>query len=220
MADYSTYPGVADIRLLLKSNGAWPADSETTAIALANEQAEIAVRGAISEFEEKVGWYPFLAGGSATARTFDGTSQNGVLELDGGIISSPAPVVTVSGTTYTANTQYWLGPRNAESRGKPYTHIQFAGSFYSWPGLPGFISVTAKWGFCTTVPVFVWKNIQEYAGVKTLMAIRNESNIGSLSQDGFSKSYDVVGVIDPKTILATWGKDFAKNFMPYIRVVV
>lgn len=218
MADYTAYPTADDVELLMRSARYWPADSDTVGVALAREQASIAAASVVSEFEERVGWYPFLADAGTHSRTFDGTDQYGVLELDAGMIGNPESV-TVSGQPLTVNVHYYMGPQSAGARGKCFTHIRFMQSLYTYPGLPGRISVTGKWGFCSVLPAFVWKNIQEYAGVKTLMSIENLQSIGTISQDGFSLTKDVVGIIDQKTVLATWGKDFNKNFQPYIRVV-
>lgn len=214
--DLTAYPDEEDVQLLLQSAKLWPADSDSAGQALALQQAEIAALGAKAEFERMTGWLPFLAGPSATTRTFDATDFNGVLDLHGGLLSSPT--VTVSGSAYTVDTNFYLDPANAAGQGKAWTSLRFWGHIA--PGRPNQISVTGRFGYCTSLPADVWQAIQKYAGVLTLMSIENRPNPGSIVQDGFSKSWDVVGVISQTKILDTWGKDWNGAVRRYVRVTV
>ena len=54
-------------------------------------------------------------------------------------------------TTWTAVTDYWLGPRNAVVNGQPYTTIhrtQLTGRYY-FPGFPDGVRVTGSFGYST-----------------------------------------------------------------------
>lgn len=220
MADYTKYPTGTDLVLLLKSINAFPADGLTTLIALATEQADIAAQAAADEFENSTGWLPFLANPTATPRYFDHTNQTGILDFQGGLIADPAPVVSIGDTTYTLNENYYLQPANAPDRRKAYTQMQFTQTHFSgrtW-SLPNRITITGRWGYCTTLPGDVWAAIQKKGGVQLLASMENLQNIGSISQDGFSKSYDVTGVITQLQLLTTWGNDFTKFVTRYTRV--
>lgn len=53
--------------------------------------------------------------------------------------------------TWVANTDYWLGPRNAAARGRPYTTIHrttWAGRYW-FPSYPNSTKVTGNFGYCT-----------------------------------------------------------------------
>ena len=53
--------------------------------------------------------------------------------------------------TWVANTDYWLGPRNAAAKNRPYTHIHkstYAGRYW-FPSYPNSIKVTGNFGYCT-----------------------------------------------------------------------
>ena len=224
MPDYTTYPTAGDVEALLKSAKYWPADGDTTGIALAREQAAIAAAGAAREFENRTGWLPFLAGPTATTRLFDATDGYGVLEFGAGLLADPAPVfkLATGDTVYGPDTSYWLQPANAPYQDLPYTRLQsvhslFGGRVSSWPNR---LSITGRWGYCSSLPPDVWVAIQKKAGVEVLASIENLQSIASISQDGFSKAYDIVGIITQKDVLDRWGKDFDRFCTRYTRVVV
>lgn len=222
MADYTKYPTGTDIELLLKSANYWPPDSAPNLVALAQEQAQIAADGAAAEFERVTGWLPFLAKPMATARVFDGTNQTGTLELKAGLLADPAPIVQLvtSSQTYTADVSYFMQPATAPDQGLPYTRIKFTHSIFggmTW-SLPNRLTITGRWGYCATVPKDVWVAIQKKAAVETLASIQNVQDIGSLSQDGFSKSWDITGVITQSKLLDVWGVTFKQFGTRYTRI--
>jgi hypothetical protein len=67
--------------------------------------------------------------------------------------------------TWTVTTDYWLGPRNALARGKPYSQIHkasYAGRYW-FPSYPNSVKVVGNFGYCTLANV--------PAGVKQLTLI-------------------------------------------------
>lgn len=218
--DYNRYPMATDVITMLKGANVWPSDSEEND---ANEfQAEAAINSAVSEFEERTGWYPFLVDYSSPneSRLFDSTDDCGVLQLNAGIIDLVS--VKVRGTALVLNTNCWLRPSNAPSRKKPYTEIQLqnsvqGGSVYAQPNL---IEVTGMWGRVGTVPSDVWYALLRYAAVMTMTGGNQDQDLISISEDGFSQQLDSVGVIDPKTMLNWLPKEFEAAVKRWRRVVV
>lgn len=216
MPNYSTYPTGNDIELLLKTAKLWPSDSDENAVLFSQEQAAIAASGAAAEFERRTGWLPFLADSANSTRTFETTDLSGVLDLGGSVLSVAG--VNLGERELTLDRDYWLVRTHA---GRPVTRLQFL-----WPHhasllhkTPADIAVNARWGYTATVPADVWAAIQKYAGVLVLTSLENRQGTASITQDGFSKAYDVVGIISQKDLLTTWGKDFDKHCRRYIRVV-
>jgi hypothetical protein len=128
--------------------------------------------------------------------------------------------VVVNGTTLTANTQYWLQPRNSTAQGVGYTKIQLR-THWAFIGFhqPGMISVTGVWGRVDEVPGDVWAACLQMAGLITLTQVENGQNIASISQDGFSKALDVVGTIQQKDLASIWGKNFPSVIAAHQRVI-
>ena len=58
------------------------------------------------------------------------------------------------------------------------------------------------------------------AALAALTQLENLQNLASISQDGFAKSYDVVGALQQRDRAKFWGKDFEKIAGRYQRVVV
>lgn len=58
-------------------------------------------------------------------------------------------------TTWTANTDYWLGPRNAPLDAEPYTCINKTSTTgrFSFPGWQDAVQVTGQFGYCTLANV-------------------------------------------------------------------
>lgn len=222
MADYTQYPGPLDVEVKLKSIGIWPTDPYKAL--LAQEQAEIGAGAVVDEFERRTGWRPYLVTSDAedSTYTFDATDAYGELSLDGGFVSITS--VTVGGTLQTVNTNYTTEPRNAVANGEPITRLNFpyGGMRFGYPTSPNSIVVIGKRGNCTTLANQrdVWQALQNAAALIALTSVENFQNIASISMDGFSKAFDVVGVVTQKDLLVEWSKGFDKKVMQCSRVVV
>lgn len=218
MADLTTWPTWEDVRNKLMSASFWPTD--TNKQALAQEQAEIAVASVVAEFERRTGWMPFLADAVAGTWYFDNTDAYGELAFDGGFVTISS--LTINGTLQTLNTNYTTEPRNAVNLGQPITRINMVhGGFRTgYPTTPNNIVVVGRRGYTTTLPADVWQAVQEMAALVALTSVENLQSIASISMDGFSKAFDVVGVITQKDLLTSWGKKFDVKVQQYMRVVV
>lgn len=219
MADYSQYPTATDIEVLMKSVGAWPTNS--TAQAFASEQASICAVGAAAEWERRTGWHPFLKGDDDEVRTFEQTTPRGVLDLGAGLLELTS--ITVGTETYTEGEQFRLLGLNNSLNQYPFTTVHFKcpiNAFYTRPIWDRQITITGKWGFASVIPADAWMAMLRYAGVNVLSQLENQQNVASLSQDGFSKQFDVVGVITQQDLLNEWSKIFDRTVGLYRRVTV
>lgn len=198
----------------------WPSDS---AQAEAGEfQAETAINAAIAEFQERTGWFPFLADYAAMneSRFFDATDGLGILQLDGGL--QQLSFIKVRGTLLTLNSDCWLRPSNAPGRERPYTELllRYPVQGGSVRAEPNIIEVCGQWGRVGTVPSDVWYALLRYAAVMTMTGSNQDQDLVSISEDGFSQQLDSVGVIDPKTMLNWLPKEFEAAVKRWRRVVV
>lgn len=219
MPDYTDYPTTEDIEVLMKSVGAWPSD--TTAQAFATEQASICVAGSIKEWERRTGWIPFKKQSTDTTREYTQTDPYGYLDLKAGILSVTSVVVGTE--TYTVNDDFKLMRLNSAQAEYPFDGIRFRNpinAYNTYPVWETEIEVTGKWGFSEEIPADAWKAILRQAGVDTLSQLENQQDIASISQDGFTKAFDVVGVITQKDLLTEWNKIFDKIVGLYRRVTV
>lgn len=221
MADYSQYPDWQVVEDVLKSASYYPTSDEQ--IARARGIADDTAKAAIAEWENRTSYYPFLST-DATPETRILTVnakefyQTGVLQLRGGIVDAETASIMINGQAVTAD-RYELMPANTQGGRKPHFWVRFYGSC-GWGGYSVFrrplrITVTGRWGYCTTLPGDVWEQLKQKATLQTLIEIENLQNLGSISVDGASKTLDVVGVIDQKTILLNWSKDFDKYIEHY-----
>lgn len=203
----------------MKSVGAWPSDS--TAQAFATEQASICVAGSIKEWERRTGWIPFKKQSTDTTRDFTRTDPYGYLELNGGILEVTS--IVVGTRTYIQNEDYKLMRLNSAQGERPFDGIRFKQPVNAYSTRPIWgteIEVTGKWGFSENIPADVWKAILRQAGVDTLSQLENQQDIAGISQDGFSKQFDIVGVITQKDLLNEWSKIFDRTVGLYRRVTV
>ena len=223
MADYSRMPDVDDVEVTLKSSKYWPVGArDSPNVIYAREQAAIGIRAAVAAVEEVTGYIPFLSTDESaitteiviSPRQFQGTGiirlNNGMLRLDG---------VSINGQAL-ALEQVITMPAEAPMLRRPYTYLYLPfcqhwriGSSY----MPIRTLVTARFGYCTIVPADLWQQALQYACLQTLEQIENAPGLASLSQDGFTKAYDVVGTITPNLLLTTWGKGFKAALEPYTR---
>lgn len=214
--DYTAWPTATQVYGQLVGGNYWPEDEtqqEQNFVA-----ATAAINSAVSEFERRTGWDPFLATSSTTeVRTFDAPYHDGYLDLEGGLLTLTS--VTVSGTAQVLDTNVFLRPSNAVRRGMPYTQLQFPYLGHTLYGLPNRIAVTGKWGRVTTLPADVWFAVLRYAQVLTLTSGNQDQDITSWSEDGFSEQLDTVGVIDPKTVLNYLPKEYERAIQVWKRVI-
>ncbi len=213
----TTYPSAQSVEILLKSASFWPTDA--TKQVLARQQAGIGASAAADECERLTGWNPLLVpvGAPLQVRPFNGTDLGGVLNLR----SAAQEIVQVSagGRVLVENTDYALlasSDPDDLAFAPPYTAISFRRPHAHTPGF-GFLKVSARWGYCSTLPPLLFQQVLQAGALVALTSIENLQSIASISVDGFSKSFDVVGIVTQKDLLTTWKKDFYKALGPYTR---
>ena len=150
------YPTSSDLLTFLQSGGLF-ANPVTT------EQGQIdltdAINGAVQAWEDGVRWYPFLKDASDVTRYYDAPEQR-ILQLGAGLQSLTS--LTISGSTYTSGTDFWLKPNDAPFKSQPYTFIEFRTTFM-YPRQKQTIVVVGKFGRVTTIPADVKNAILAYA---------------------------------------------------------
>lgn len=223
MADYSQMPGVADVEVTLKSSKYWPVGPpDSPNVIYAREQAAIGIRAAVNAVEEVTGYIPFLSTEENAITTeivinpchFQST---GIIRLNNGMLRLDS--VSINGQAL-ALQQVIPMPSEAPMLRRPYTYLYlpfYKGRLFTSQDMPIRALVTARFGYCTQVPADLWQQTLQYACLQTLEQIENSPGLASLSQDGFTKSYDVVGTITPNLLLTTWGKGFKSALEPYTR---
>lgn len=223
--DLTRWPNADDVETMLTSSGFWPTTTDEQA--LATTEAGITTVSAVDEFESRTGWYPFLGDSEDSERTFEIFDERGVqyalpgalLLLQAGLLSFTS--CTINGQAAVLNQGVFMRPATAAHRGRPWQALffpQFQNSRYVGQRQMTIV-VTGKWGFCTTVPADAWTSVLRYAAVQTLSVTNVPQDLASLSQDGLSKAWDVVGAIQPKDILNNWSKELAGTCERYKRRV-
>jgi hypothetical protein len=228
MPDYTRYPNATDVEILFKSAAYWPEGTPDSAkVIYAKEEAAIGANAAARAFEELTGYIPFLstddAGVTSTIvinpRTFQGS---GVLRLNNGLLRLDE--VSLNGQNIALN-QVVAMPGEAPMLRRPYSYLLFP--FYKyWPVANSYqplqVSVTGRWGYCTLCPEDAWADILQYAAVKTISQVENVQSIASLSQDGLTKAWDIVGILTQKDLAGEqgiWGREFRRTVEEYKRRV-
>jgi len=174
----TAYPYAAELGAFLYSSGLISAAPTAQQSQLFFDEA---INAAVAEWERETGWVPFLSGASQT-RTYDppGPSPGNVqgpvgvfygvnsiggsrkLFLNAGVRSVTTVKVgvtlTSAGTALTQNQDFWLRPQNATNYDRPFTYIEFG---YPQYGSPQSITVTAPFGFGSTVPDDAWLAIMK-----------------------------------------------------------
>jgi hypothetical protein len=159
----STHPTATDLQALYASTGLVP----NPAVAPFSSIAWAAyVATAIAAFAEATG-RTFGVGTAApsVARTFDPPrNSRALLQLGAEALSIAS--VTVSGAVQVLNTDYYLGPPNADAEGKPWSWIEFASPFSNPLTVAArkSVVVTGVWGYSVNVPDDVWDAELKYAG--------------------------------------------------------
>lgn len=164
---------------------------------------------AISDWEYATGHQPFLAASSNSTRYFD-PPRDGRLTFDTGLASFTS--LTLSGTTLTSGTDFYLGPQNASARSIPYEWADFGSN----PGgLPRSIAITGRWGYATTLPPIAWEAIISRALLlaQPEMALGISKGVYSIRDDTFDVRYGGGGV----TPLQTEAKIWADNYRSAVR---
>ena len=211
------YPTAQTVEVSLKSSGFWPEDAAKQI--LAQSQCEIGAAAAASEWEKRTGWSPFLMKPDAPvqSRPFNGTDLDGVLNLRA---AAQEIAGLIAGTrALVEGTDFWLlasADPDDLAYEPPYTALRFLRP-RAHPLRPGEIRVSARWGFCSELPPDVRQQILDAAKLVALTSVENLQSIASLSVDGFSKAFDVTGIITQQNLLQTWGKNFDKAMKPYTR---
>lgn len=222
MPDYSAWPTGSDIAAALKGLKVWPADGDESPDGsdlqeLFLEQCEISADAVRDEFERRTGWRPFLTRRATIPHT--ATTPGGSLKL-----SVPAKTiysVTIGGSVVNADT-YWTQPETSILTGAPIEFIQFSQNYFGgrvWTK-PNQIIIDADFGHGDTVPADVWRAASNMATLHAIAGIQGEQDLASISEDGFSAGYDLVGPIDDKVRKDIWPQQWEKVIQRWTRIVV
>jgi len=138
---------------------------------------DLKAAAAVTAWENRTKYFPFLYGGTETTKRFSQKdvlyppNDNPILDLGGGFISvselkvgvTPA---TPAGTVLTEGTDFFLRAKNAPNKRKPYTWLEFYRSFFPvtlyGSDYPDSIRITGKEGYWTTVEDDAWDAILKY----------------------------------------------------------
>jgi hypothetical protein len=226
MIDLTQDPSGASVEILLKSASVWPEGAnDSPKVLFAREQADIAAAAAVSELERRTGWSKFVATAATEPheRTFHVNAvqfqRSRLVSIDDGLQRLDS--VRLQNAAVQLSTVV-PKPDNALVKNLAITHLHFA---YMRPRpivnamWPIVVDVAGIWGAFTDWPADAWEQVNQYAALLTLTQIENLQNIASLSQDGFSKAYDIVGVIQQKDLVNIWGKDWEKVIKRYARLI-
>lgn len=228
MSGYDTYPQASDVQKLLAATGL-PVP--------ATLDYDGAAQAAASEWERRVGWWPFLSTGAIETRFFDPpgagpsagrtTSYRGgrILDLGSGLLELPYNGVAIGviqplgnpiepgtiGTVLTLNLQYFLRPDNAQARKLAWTRIEFLTPIR---GLPQSIAVSGVWGRHRKVPAEVWRAILEKAASLLAPEIELSLNRGRVrvKNEHVDYTFASAGAVSPLAPqVAQWEKNFDRQ---------
>ncbi|HEX9997148.1 MAG TPA: hypothetical protein VGB45_08400, partial [Abditibacterium sp.] len=144
-----------------------------------------------------------------------------VTQLDGGILELDS--ISINDQLLDPSL-YRLIPRNAPATGWPFYAIKWSKQIMQRylrrsSLMEPTVTISARWGFCTTYPADAWQQILQAAGLVTLTQIENRQSIGSISQEGFSKSFDIVGILTQKDTADRWRREFPASILRYKRPI-
>jgi len=206
MPNYSVWPGGAQIAARMKGLQVWPAPGDLSPdgsdlATLFLEQCQVGADSAKAEFENRTGWTPFLITRATLAHS--ATTPNGMLEL--AIPAKTIYSVTIGGVALGAAT-YWTLPATAALTGKPIQFIQFSQNYFGGRAYntPNKITIDADYGYCDVLPADVYAAATDMAVLYAIAGIQGEQDIGSIGEDGFNISQDLVGPIDDKVRKDIW----------------
>ncbi|BCM89049.1 hypothetical protein IAD21_00892 [Abditibacteriota bacterium] len=226
---FDSYPTAGHIEAVLKSAAIWPENDVLQTYA--RFQADIAAKAAADQCENLLGWDRALVergeGGEliAATRYFDGGDHNGDLNLNAGLLRFDS--VSIGGTLQTRD--YTPNFKRLSNRSDSPI-IAFRGAFYGnragiWGSGYGAgyggnrIAITGVWGRFLKVPADLFEVCQHKAMANMMDYVYNQQSIGSISQDGFSESFDITGVRTQQNIAETGAKNFNSVCATWARVV-
>jgi hypothetical protein len=171
-----------------------------------------ACAAALGEWERRTNYAPFMADSAASARLFT-PSGTRFLDLQGGIVTSPAVVVGYTpssvGTTLSVGTDVLLRPQNANLRSRPWTWLEFI--FVPTWTLPDTIQVTAKWGYCANgaIPEGAWLAVMKIAASMVYEQTIRSGGLKRLTEGDVTKEWGAA--------TSQWGDDVNRAVAQYGR---
>lgn len=221
-ADYTKFPEYLDLKVLLQNLGVYPTVSVQQA--RTDEQLTNIAAGVKREFERRTGKRPYLVTETDVTLHFDGTDFDGVLQPNVGIWSLTSASVNDTALVPYPSTgaNLWLEPPEAQALGddykEPYTELHFATPVTNNRTRRS-IALIGRFGWSLKVPPDVWVHCLRYGAALGLSQVENLENVASISQDGFSKGFDVVGVLQQKDLETIMQKRFDTCVQMNTRVV-
>lgn len=206
------YPTSGDLRQYLLSAGC--ITSLTDEGVIAGLQLDTCINAARKNFESDAGRTMIAV---TQTRKFDppwgGTMM---LNLGSDLASDASFTVTVSGVSKTRDTDFYMGPQNADNDGQPWSFLEFAYPFSPVLLVRKCISITGPWGFASTLPNDVY--IAMLAGGASLampaiqravsqgMIERKEGDTDYKFDDAATKNFDTVyrGGVDQYIRYTSW----------------
>lgn len=174
---------------------------------------------AISEWESRTGWFPYLAG-SAETRLFSppstgprsgmGSATRGgrLLQLNAGILNMPDNGMRIGviagstgqlgvtsaasgslGTVLTRNIQYFLGTDGAEYKNQPWTEVEFTAPIF---GMRKSIAITATWGRTFLLEPDIWYVLLQrgFSNARPQLAMFTSGGANKVADEHSSVSFD------------------------------
>ena len=210
---YSAYPTSTDLQTYLA----------TTNLATAGLDLDRAIAGSVAGFQEATGRLPFLA--VSGTRLFDPPTGPGLmLDLRADVVGISS--IAINGQAQTEGEDYWVRPYNNDQIGKPFNLVEF--SAYKWPlrwsfALPQWkqsISITANWGYSTTLPDDVWDALLQGGAYRVYqaLALRVSGGLHSARVDDeeliFSRDADTAPLAPEAN---AWKQTFNEAVLRYAR---
>ena len=227
LTPHLTWPSQGDCLNPLVLLGQVPTD--TTVYAALLQELAMQRDAVVAAVSTRTGWVPFLADPAPSPRLFTSTDGYGVLDLAAetgaglvDVVNNP-PVVTVSGSAYVLNTQFWLMQANAGNMNEPYGTLYFNSTpglgWGTWWTTPNQIVITGRWGYAASVPADLWNAVRGEVAARALNGLAVSAPImTSRSQEGFSASFDIGRKLAER--IETWTATFDAVVDSYMRVVV
>lgn len=224
-----TFPTAQHIEIVLKSNSIWPTNENLQKFA--RFQAGITAEAAQDQFENLTGWLPALAPRNENGELIpetryfgaDDLNHLGDLNLKGGLLRLDS--VALSGTVQTRDYTPFLHYFRTKKEKTAVSIRNFSWGGYGYNGAFGgayggnTIAITGVWGLFSEVPKDVFEVCQHKAIANMMDYVYNQQSIGSISQDGFSESFDITGVRTQQNIAETGAKGFNTLCQNYARPI-